>query len=254
MIVYLLNQLDPESEGLLREISKHVDDDALARIAAADYGMGLEEHLVALRQIRDTGRFPQEMYWYPAEVLELIRWSEPEDPNWKPGETGVLGHWMRAFSCAALLRATREPWNYGDGLATDSTLGHLIVSLCALPVDFTIHAVRFLAWLLLHSEPEGRDQQVCAYGLGLLWFALQPSARVSDKPLISLAKWVVRRADELFERYPRGNPWGLRGMVVHCQEGLSWETVGAKLLELNLDERSPDLRVWVEVIAEQLIG
>ena len=115
MIIDLLKRFDPEPDVLLRAISAHVDDEVLTEISLADYGEDAEVHLAALRTIRDTGTFSLPMHWYPAEVLELIRWSEPEDPNWKPGRTGEFGHWMRAFCCAALLRATREPWNCGDG-------------------------------------------------------------------------------------------------------------------------------------------
>jgi hypothetical protein len=137
MIVDLLNRFGPESDGLLREISKYIDDEMLEWISTADYGSRADEHMVALRQVRDTVTFPEEMYWCPMEVLELIRWSEPENPDWKPGRTGEFGHWMRAFSCASILRAAHEPYNYlyNNG-CTDSTIIQLIWSLCALPGGF----------------------------------------------------------------------------------------------------------------------
>jgi hypothetical protein len=136
------------------------------------------------------------MHWFPAEVIELIRWSEPEAPNWKPGRTGEFGHCVRAFSCAALLRATREPWNYGDGIGTDSTLIQLILSLGALPVDFTLQAAKFLAWLLLHTDPDRADGQVCAYGLGLFRCALRHPARFADQKLKRGATGSHGTADE----------------------------------------------------------
>jgi len=254
MIIELLNRFEPESEGLLREISKHIDDEMLAWIASADYGQGQDEHLVALRQIRDTGTFPPEMVWYPAEVLELIRFSEPEDPEWKPGRTGEFGHWMRAFSCAALLRATRDPWNYGDGIATDKATIQMIHSLRTLPVDFTPQAVRFLAWLLLHSEPEGRDDQVCAYGIGLLWFALQLASPLPDETLILLAKWIVRRAEELYPNLIfEGNSIPLR-MGVGNPPPSRWDSLGAALFDLDLSKRTPELRELVQLIGSELAG
>lgn len=254
MIVDLLNQFEPEPDGLLCEISKHVSDDMLEVIAAADYGMDIEKHMAALRSIRDEGMFPSKMYWYPAEVLELIRWSEPENPEWKPGRTGEFGHWMRAFSCAALLRATREPYNYGDGLATDSTLVQLILSLHALPVDLTRHAVRFLAWLLIHSDPDGQEQQVCAYAVGVFWFALQLDVPVADEVLFSLAKWAMRRAEELYGRYTPGAISGLHEMVIDCQSEHSWKRLGMELFCLDLHEKSPALQAWAKTIAEELVG
>ena len=71
-IVELLNKFEPESDGLLREISKHVNDEMLRAICSADYALDADKHLVALRQVRDTGTFPQESHWFPMEVLELI--------------------------------------------------------------------------------------------------------------------------------------------------------------------------------------
>jgi len=249
----LLKRFDPEPDGLLRAISAHVDDEMLTEISLADYGEDAEGHLAALRMIRDTGTFPLPMQWCPSEVLELVRWSEPGEPGWKPGRTGEFGHWMRAFSCAALLRATREPWNYGDGVGTDSTIAQLTLSLCALPVDFTANAVRFLSWLLLDSDPQGRDGQVCCYAVCLLWFALHLPPFCRDENLASLASWTMGRADELFIGPPGGNR-GLREMVATCQKAASWEMIVVMLLDLDLGSRSKDLQAGVRVIAEQIVG
>src|ERR1700687_4691021 len=158
MIVDLLNRFGPEPDILLRTISAHISDEMLEWISTADYGLRAGEHLVALQQVRDTGTFPEELHWSPMEVFELIRWSEPDDPSWKPGRTGEFGHWMRAFSCAAILRAEHEPWNYhyNDG-CTDSTVIQLILSLHALPVDLNRQAAQHLAWLIFKSDPEGKN-------------------------------------------------------------------------------------------------
>jgi hypothetical protein len=255
MIVELLNQFDPEPDVLLRAISKHVGDKVLEWISTADYGMHADEHFLALRQVRDTGTFPPKMHWCPMEVLELIRWSEPEDPEWKPGRTGEFGHWMRAFSCAAILRAEHEPYNYhyNDG-CVDSTVIQLILSLRALPVDFTRQAVQHLAWLLLHSDPEGRNDSVRVYGMALLWFALRLVPRLPDETLLALAKWFVTRADELDWRPRAEGCSGMREMVLKCQKQKSWELLGSLFCELDLRERSSDLRTWVELIGQQLAG
>src|ERR1700759_2204844 len=123
MIVDLLNRFRPEPDVLLRAISAHISDEMLEVISIADYGDRADEHLAALRQVRDTGTFPAELHWCPMEVFELTRWSEPDDPDWKPGRTGEFGQWMRAFSCSAILRAEHEPWKhrYNDA-STDSTV------------------------------------------------------------------------------------------------------------------------------------
>jgi len=255
LIEALLNRLEPELDGLLREISKHIDDEMLEWISAADYALDADKHFVALRQIRDMGTFPQEPLWFPMEVLELIRWSEPEDPAWKPGGTGEFGHWMRAFSCAAILRAEYEPYNYSyNNGSTDSTVIQLILSLRGLPVDFNSQAVKHFSWLLLQLDLEGRNDQVRVYGVGLLWFGLQISPPAPDQTLISLARWVARRADELNWRPSSKGRSGIREMVLDCQKGHAWELLGRELCNLDLSRHSPDLQVWVEMIGEQLAG
>ena len=252
MIVELLNRFEPEPDVLLRAISAYISDEMLDVISTADYGDRADEHLVALRQVRDTGTFPEELHWCPMEVFELIRWSEPEDPSWKPGRTGEFGHWMRAFSCAAILRAEHAPYNYpySDG-CTDSTVIQLIMSLQALPVDLNRQAAQHLAWLILNSDPEGKNDSVREYGVALFWFALHLIPHVPDADLIALAPWTVRRADEL-NWFLQGFP-GLKAMVIGCQKRTAWEIFGVKLSEFDLSDRSSDLQTWVRLIAEQLV-
>ena len=253
MIAELLKRFEPDGDVLLRAIAAHVTDDMVECISMADYGCDAEDHLAALRELRDTGLLPENPGWVPMEVLELIRWSEPENPEWKPGRTGESGHWMRAFSCAAILRAEHEPWNYhyNDG-STDSTTIQLVLSLDVLPVDLKREAARNFAWLILKSDPDGKNDSIREYAVALLWFALQIEPAVGDEDLIALAEWVVRRADEL-KWDPRVAEFsGLKGMVIGCQKRSAWEVFGVKLAEVDLSGRSVDLQTWVRLIAEQL--
>ena len=251
MITELLRKFEPDGDVLLRAISAHVTDEMLECISMADYGCDCDAHLAALRELRERGAQPHNPGWVPMEVLELIRWSEPENPEWKPGRTGEFGYWMRAFSCAAILRAEHEPWHYhyNDG-STDSTTIQLILSLEALPVDLRREAARNFAWLILKSDPDGKNDSIREYGVALMWFALQLGPAVSDKDLIALAEWVVRRADELNWRF--GEFPGLKGMVIGCQKRSAWEMFGLRLAELDLSQRSEELQTWVRLIAEQL--
>jgi hypothetical protein len=161
---------------------------------------------------------------------------------------------MRAFSCAAILRATREPWNYGDGVATGATTIQLIHSLRALPVDFSLEAMRFFAWLLLQIGPEGHDDQVCAYGIALLWFALKRNPPISDEDLLFLAKWIARRAKELYPsllsedgmlplRIGVGNPPPSR-----------WDPLGNAFFDLDLSNRPSELKELIQQIGLELAG
>ena len=254
MIIDLLNRFEPDGDALLRAISAHVTDEMLEVIAEADYGCDADAHLEALRQFRETGRLPQNPGWVPMEVLELIRWSEPENPEWKPGMTGESGHWMRAFSCAGILRAEHEPWNYHyNDESTSSTTIQLVMSLDALSVDMNREAARAFAWLIVKSDPEGKNDSLREYSVALLWFALQLKPVVADEDLIALAEWLVRRADEL-KWDPRVAEFsGLKGMVIGCQKRSAWEMFGVKMGEMDLSGRSAELRTWVRLIAEQLV-
>jgi hypothetical protein len=254
MIAELLSQFEPESEGLLREISAHTSDRMLQTIAEADYGQDIDKHLAALLQVRDAGVFPKDMHWFPGEVLELFRHSEPGRGDLEKGEDDEFVYWARAFCCAALLRATHDPWNYGDGIDTEKTTIQLIHSLRALPADMTPQAVRFFAWLLLHSNPEGRDAQVCAYGLALLWFSLQLTPLIADKTLTLLTKWIIRRAKQLYAnlifesdslplRMGLGNPPPSR-----------WDSLGAAFFDLDLCARAPELKELIQQIGLELAG
>lgn len=245
---------EPDADGLLRAISAHVSDAVLEAISRADNGDDAGEHFAALRQIRDRGTFPVPMAWCPAEVLELIRWSEPEQPEWKPGETGEFGHWMRAFSCAALLRATREPWNYGDGLATESTAVQMVASLLVLSVDFSRQAVSFMAWLLDRPSPSFWDEQAFAYAVALLGLALRCVRPFEDETLIGLAKQIMEKSDESCDGILEGNPCGVRDMVTGCQKQSAWEALAVQMLELDLSGRSPELRGAVEGVAERMMS
>src|SRR5262245_40470300 len=112
----------PAADLLLDHARRQIDEAMLMEIARADYEQDVDAHLTALRAIRDLGITPAPMEWHPGEVLELIRNSEPEVPAWKPGGTGRRGHQMRAFACAALLRAVAEPANWGIDSCEDSSL------------------------------------------------------------------------------------------------------------------------------------
>ena len=140
MLRTFLSSLQPEQDSLLPELSRHISDDMLAEIAVADYGQDREQHLAALRLLRDTGMLTEPKHWFPCEVLELVRNLEPDS---RPESERVEGHWIRAFVCAALLRAREVPWNYGgDAAAPSFTLIRLINSIEALPVDLPQGTVR----------------------------------------------------------------------------------------------------------------
>lgn len=162
-----LDQFSPSSDSLLRLAFRHVDDSMLREIAAADYGEDADEHLSQLLAIKN-GTSPAPMQWEPKEVLELIRWSEPEDPTWTPGSTSHRGHWMRLLSCAVLLRAEAELANECRLNGEDSTVIQLVDSAIKLGDDATNAALQFLSCCMQSSGFGDWDRPYFAVAIQIL--------------------------------------------------------------------------------------
>ncbi|MBV8113143.1 MAG: hypothetical protein JO300_00250 [Silvibacterium sp.] len=251
MLRAFLISLEPDQDLLLSELSRQITDEMLDTIAMTDYGQDKERHLASLRLLRDRGIFVKPMYWYPCEVLELVRYSDPDS---SPGPDRVRDHWIRAFASAALLRALNEPWNYTADAADPSfTLIQMFNSLEALPIAFAPSAVRLLAWMMLHSDMDGSDEQPIYYGVGLLWLILRYGVDSSDQDLIDLAEWVVRREKEIHNIYPWAFDRWLLG-IARDPPPSPWEHLGARMALLDLGDRAEELKNWVKLIGEELAG
>ena len=121
----LLAPLDPNESALTPLFQSHIDESMLREIAASDYGWRADECYQALQPVLKTGVTAPDDF-NVREVLELIRWSEPDDPKWSPGGYGLRGHWMRLFACSELVRLAA---NYPDYFSSEcDTLAQLISS------------------------------------------------------------------------------------------------------------------------------
>src|SRR5262249_42852387 len=138
----ILRAFPPSRTDLFDATRVLIDNGMLREIAEADYGCDADEHYEELRPIRDRGVIPSAPRWHPHEVVELIRWSNPEDPTWRPGSTGLRGHQMRAFACATLLLME----DIDD--SADSTTAQCLVSARVLGETVSRAAARFLTWIL----------------------------------------------------------------------------------------------------------
>ena len=241
-----LSSLDPDNDRLLASISRHISDEMLAEIAAADYGQQQQRHLVPLLHLRDTGEFIVPMHFYPCEVLELTRNSEPD---WT---VDMRGHWERAFACASLLRARQQPWNYSAATAQPSfDLIQLIHSMRLLSLDMASDTMRMVsAWMLDH-DLDGTDAQVIYFGVGLLWLLLQSSAPRPDRELIDLAQWIVRREAEIHKAMPRAQERWLLG-IGRDPAPSPWETLGREFSKISFGAQNQELREWVHFIGREL--
>ncbi len=117
----------------------------LREIAEADYGMDSDAHLQGLLAIK-AGQMYVPMKWKPKEVLELTRWTEPEDPSSESGSPATRDHWMRLLSCAILIRAAAEPENDGYFNGEGSTIIQLVDSAIKLGEETTVATLQFLRW------------------------------------------------------------------------------------------------------------
>jgi hypothetical protein len=227
----LLDAFPASAARLLGVARRQVDDGMLAEIARADYGRDAERHLAALVPIRDHGWVPAPLHWHPGEVLELVRWSQPEDPTWKPGGTGTRGHQMRAFACAALLRASAEPGNeYYEG-SDDSTLAQCLASAKVLGEEMLEAAGQFLTWRIPRMTVDHPERLVFPVGLLLIATCLR-GGRLEEHVLGEAAEWVLaeeaagRRADG--HHSGRAEPCPLADLF-SWQEGM-WQPHAAELL------------------------
>jgi hypothetical protein len=103
-----LDKFEPDRDVLLRALAAHVTDEMLECISMSDYGCDCDAHMAALRQLGATG-------WVPMEVLELIRWSEPKNPEWRFAlrlEPALADENLNALAQWVLRRADELNWRF----------------------------------------------------------------------------------------------------------------------------------------------
>ena len=247
----LLQAFKPDGYALLRCIAPRIDIGMLRNIAGADYGFDEDAHFAALRKIRDGGPVDVPLEWVPKEVLELRRWSEPdaEDRSLRQGElSGFDGHWVRAFSCAVLLRAYCDP---EDGQA--ATLIQLLESLEKLDRDLSRHAVASLSWLLPRVSREWGERNYV--GLALLFLAVKSGIDVERDVLDALAEWLIADEEELFDIFGYGlgrhpEVWQLR--LAHNLYDRKWIAQAKAVVALAGSSKRCGL--YVRSVARMLAG
>ncbi len=201
-----LNRFEPTPDDLLRLVFQRVNESMLREIAAADYGQDVDEHLEQLLAIK-SGKILAPMRWEPKEVLELIRWSEPEDPTWSPGSTGDRGHWMRLFSCAVLLRAAAEPANEGYFSGEDSTIVQLVDSAIKLGESTSKSTLRFLCWCMQSQTHGDWDRPYVAIAIQILLIFLDQCDPESTQFLIDAANFELLPYSNIFTECQKAKTW-----------------------------------------------
>lgn len=222
-----LQHLDPSPDHLFQLVFQYVDDSMLLEIAEADYGCDANNHLKVLMEIK-AGDFPDPMAWEPQEVLELIRWSEPEDPTWKPGATGERGHWMRLFSCTLLVHAAVKQEHSGYFLGEESTIIQLVDSAIKLGPESSHAALRFLAWRMKYQTPDDWTSPYFAIAILLLAVSLGECSDEMEDFLIATAQ-----KSELT----------LTQLLGECQKWQTWHQTIRNLL-INSSTTSDELKLF----------
>ncbi|WP_411846063.1 hypothetical protein AAFN60_21380 [Roseibacillus persicicus] len=185
---WIRERYPPEQRSAVDYLRRQIDESMLREIAEADYAQDVSKHLSALKPIWDGCELAELDYWFPKEVLELIRWSEPEFPDWKPGTAGLRGHKLRAFSCAVLLATPNfEP--------DKETLIQMVDSVALLGHDAQEATARFLVWLL---DTLGREEDRPFFALALAAIIQSITESLSTTREQELADWVA--GEESFER------------------------------------------------------
>jgi hypothetical protein len=249
----LLAPLHDDEHALMSIFRASVDESMLREIAEADYGWKADECYTLLQHVWNTGEAPSDDYDL-REVLELIRWSEPEDPKWSPGGQGVRGHWMRLFACAQLLRlAAKYPATFGNEC---DTLAQFVSSAIALEREVARPSAGFLAWRFLEHPPDNEDRPFLAFAILLLAAHLE---RGEDRGpwLKELASWVeneesVARAAGWCANFPGWNDW-LLGLTLFRQREAVWRSLAHRILARpespHPRDADEDLRLIGELVA-----
>lgn len=231
----LLLRLGPSGTALLDWLRPLLDDSHLREIALVDYGFNEDENFQALQRIHQGHPIPIPLRWVPREALELVRWSNLDDPQHlspPPNHKGIRAHLLRAFCCAILLKAADAPETLGNIDTEIDTLGRLVVSILYLGKEASESALRFLYWRVSRLSKENEDRPFFAMAVLLLYASLFKPGQDSHD-LILLTDWVI--AEEAQTRVDQGEfcdseKWLLGLNVIFNQSHNIWRRVAQEVL------------------------
>jgi hypothetical protein len=252
----LLAAFRPSEHALLDVLRQRVDEPMMEEIASADYGLGADEALCFLRQIRHSSVVPIPMDDSLKEVVGLTQWSEPDDPNRQSEQKGLRGHTARAFSCAILLRAAADSFYDGYIIGENHTVAQLVASALALGENVPEAAARFLAWSAARMGP---SEERPFFLLALLVLAVSPTnSFVPEDALAALSDWLV--LEESYERAVAegmlpdyGEQW-LLGLTFYNMRHNQWRSLARFLGVAARCLKSETARSRLEDISSRIAG
>ncbi len=257
--VELLSSYAPSQWTLFDWLSSRIDDALLAEIAAADYGMNKDLHFAALRLIREQKLISVPLEWEPREVLELTRWSEPDQPYRKPlpnvpePPSGMEGHLIRAFSCTVLLLAAGEDKQLEYVHGENGTLIQLVASALELGREAQELTRRFLCWRMLPLiTTEGERPFFVLAVLFLSASLFEDGGRSTD--LLTLSEWVVAEEHKAWleaDGYDAEERW-LFGLTFHDLLREVWQNTAQSVLRDTTKGFSPEAASALNDIVDRL--
>lgn len=247
-----LSKFEPSSAALLDLLLPQVDDRMLQIIAASDYGQDSEKHLPPLIAFRNL-QTPTPLNWYPEEVLELTRWSQPEHSDQKQAENRRVDHLIRAFACSALFHSYWASANFSRNETINDTAIQLATSLRILDGDFLESGARFMAWVL--AERDNQDppnySDNAFLGAALLSLAIHSDGRRVEGRTIELCQWI----DAQILATMTQQDWNRKGrsgwaMITRQNSMLTaqWNKLGDDLLTFSRAQPESEMATWVELI------
>ncbi|MEO7716518.1 MAG: hypothetical protein ABIY70_09965 [Capsulimonas sp.] len=246
----LLQRYSHSGTALLDWIRPRIDNSMLQEISQADYGFDAHKKLAALLQIRDEPQIQLPMEFGTQEVLELIRWSGPDDRDWREDDW-EHNHLRRAFCCAVLLTIADNRKARANLTHENSSLITLVESSLLLGAEAIHNTLGLLCWRILRMTPEDEaaDGEYPFFAMAILLARVaifEPEQDPSELTLLS--NWVVaEEARAQLERWRVESDEWLLGLTNFDSRHDRWRKVA---LEVLID---PPMRI-PEPAASALLG
>jgi hypothetical protein len=228
------------------DLASALSSEMLDEIAGADYGFDFTDHRSALVEIVRSFELPDRReHRYPWEVLELIRWSEPDRTDSAPSRRGKRGHVMRGFCSAALLTAGGVPgaWEYFPGEV--SSLIQLITSAIALGEPHLSSVASLVIWRLDDTMVEETDRLFFMLGL-IIVFRSSKAFRLTSEQWSVLSTWLDEaELKARIQNGAEGGDWLLDVGIHHVGHGV-WKKLTRELFL----EGPPGAEIIIRRVAE----
>ncbi len=152
-----LSALNPSRDAVIDLLLPHLTQDLLWEIALQDPPTEAEvrRHLQALAHIRDTRQVPGDLDWNPAEVCNLLRWSDSVAPA--DCRMSLFTSWI--LVCAYVQPASAKNGYVDDGDA--HAIARLLMSATVLGSDYVRETSRFMAWAYGQLRLQAQHRSWC---------------------------------------------------------------------------------------------